>query len=417
MKLKGMKRWKKITLVLLGLILLSQLPFIYRRFQLRRLSLKINELNSQRVVDGAESGYQDYKGVIHVHSLLGGHSTGTLADIIEAANSNALDFVVMTEHPARLIDTSEMTLKGVHGKTLFINGSEISTASGDRFLFMPGAARSSNQKEPSPPSTTEVLGQKKSWGSLAFVAYPQEFRSWDAGDYDGIEVYNVYTNARRINPFITFFDGLWSYWGYADLLFTTFYERPDESLKKWDELNATGNLKLVAIAGADAHANIGFSLLVDGAGKKFLQLKLDPYERSFRLVRNHVLLEKRLEGIAPLDTELLLSALRSGHCYISFDLLADATGFRFTAENGTEKKIMGDEIGLQDGVRFSVSTPISSRIRLIKEGQVVQEKEGASGQEFLVDQRGVYRIEAYLPQLGNSLANKPWIISNPIYVR
>jgi cell division protein FtsL len=135
MKLRGIKRWKKVVLVLLGLVVLSQLPFIYRRFQLRRLSHAINELNSQRVVDEAESGYLDYKGVIHVHSLLGGHSTGTLTEIIEAANAEALDFVVMTEHPAKQIDTAEMTLKGFHGKALFINGSEISTSSGDRFLF------------------------------------------------------------------------------------------------------------------------------------------------------------------------------------------------------------------------------------------------------------------------------------------
>ena len=414
-KLRGMKRWKKVLLVLLGLVVLAQLPFIYRRFQLRRLNLKINELNSQRVVDQGESYYQDYKGVIHVHSLLGGHSTGALADIIEAANADDLDFVVMTEHPARLMDTSEMTLKGVHGKTLFINGSEISTASGDRFLFMPGTARATDAMRPL--SNEEVLAQKKSQASLAFAAYPQEFRGWDASGFDGIEVYNVYTNARRINPLITFFDGLWSYWGYADLMFTTFYERPSESLQKWDSLNANGNQKLVAIAGADAHANIGFSLFVDGAGKKFLQVRLDPYERSFRLVRNHVLLEKRMEGIAPLDTESLLTALRSGHSYISFDLLSDATGFQFTAENGTEMKIMGDEISLQDGVRFKVSTPIPSRIRLIKDGHVVQEKEGATAQEFPVNQRGVYRIEAYLPQLGTRFNDKPWIISNPIYVR
>ena len=415
MKLRGMKRWKKVLLVLLGLVLLSQLPFIYRRFQLRRLSLAINELNSQRVVDDAESGYLDYKGVIHVHSLLGGHSTGTLADIIEAANADDLDFVVMTEHPARLIDTSEMTLKGVHGKTLFINGSEISAENGDRFLFMPGTPLANNAS--AKPLTEDVLAQKKIKGSLAFVAYPQEFRSWDAGDYDGIEVYNVYTNARRINALVTFFDGLWSYWGYADLLFTTFYERPNESLQKWDDLTATRNLKLVAIAGADAHANIGFSLLVDGAGKKFLQVRLDPYERSFRLVRNHVLLEKPPGTPEPLDTQLLLSALRSGHCYISFDLLADATGFQFAAENRVEKKIMGDEIGLEDGVRLTVKTPVASRIRLIRDGRVVQEKEGARSQEFPVDQRGVYRVEAYLPQLGKSLSDKPWIISNPIYVR
>ena len=411
MKLRGIKRWKKVVLVLLGLVVLAQVPFVYRRFRLRRLSIMINELNSQRAAEQADSSYRDYKGVVHVHSLLGGHSTGTLSDIIEAANANGLDFVVMTEHPSKYMDTSEMTLKGVHGKALFINGSEINTLNNERFLLMPGAAPASTG---TPLSTPDVLAQKKAQGSLAFAAYPQEFRSWDSLDYDGIEVYNMYTNARRINPLLTFFDGLWSYWGYPDLLFTTFYERPVESLQKWDDLLVTnGNRRLVAIAGNDAHANIGFSLLVDGAGKKFLQLKLDPYERSFRVVRNHVLLEKT----QPLGTESLLSAISSGHCYISFDLLCDATGFSYAAENRIEKKIMGDEIGLEDGVRFTVATAVPSRIQLIKDGKVLQEREGASKQEFLVDQKGVYRVEAYLPRLGDSFKDKPWIISNPIYVR
>jgi hypothetical protein len=409
MKLRGMKRWKKVVLVLFGLVALSQIPFIYRRFQLRRLSLAINELNAQRVAaDQAAGDYRDYKGVIHVHSLLGGHSTGTFMEIIEAANANGLDFVVMTEHPSKQIDTAQMTLKGMYGQTLFINGSEISTSSGDRLLLMPGGVSAS-----APPSTQDVLAQKRSQGSLAFVAYPKEFRSWEASDYDGIEVYNVYTNARRINPLVTFFDGVWSYWGYPELLFTTFYERPDESLRQWDNLAATGNRRLVAIAGNDAHSNIGFSLLVDGAGKKLLQVKLDPYERSFRLVRNHVL----LEGARALDAESLLEAVRSGHCYISFDLLSDATGFSFAAQNRVEKKIMGDEIGLEDGVRLTITTPIASRIRLIKDGQVAQEKEGTAKQEFIVDQKGVYRVEAYLTQLGDSFKDRPWIISNPIYVR
>jgi hypothetical protein len=409
MKLRGMKRWKKVVLVLLGLVVLSQTPFIYRRFKLRRLNIVIHELNSQRVVDQAANDYRDYKGVIHVHSLLGGHSTGTLTDIIEAANANDLDFLIMTEHPSKYINTAEMTLKGVYGKTLFVNGSEVSTSAGDRFLFMPGAVQSSSAS--APPSTQDVLAQKRAQGSLAFAAYPQEFRSWDAKDYDGIEVYNLYTNARHIHPLITFFDGLWSYWGYADLLFTTFYERPGDSLQKWDEQAA--QRKLVAIAGNDAHANIGFSLLEDGAGKKFLQVKLDPYERSFRIVRNHVLLEKT----QPLSTETLLAAMHNGHCYISFDLLCDATGFSFVAENRSEKKIMGDEIGLEDGVRFTVATPVASLVRLIKDGKVVEEKAGASRQEFPVDQRGVYRVEVYLPQLGNSFNDRPWIISNPIYVK
>lgn len=92
-----MKRWKKVVLALLCLFALSQIPFVYRRFRLRRLSLTINELNAQRVaVDQTDGNYRDYKGVIHVHSHLGGHSTGTFTELIEAANANGLDFVVMT---------------------------------------------------------------------------------------------------------------------------------------------------------------------------------------------------------------------------------------------------------------------------------------------------------------------------------
>jgi hypothetical protein len=34
-----------------------------------------------------------------------------------------------------------------------------------------------------------------------------------------------------------------------------------------------------------------------------------------------------------------------------------------------------------------------------------------------VSERGVYRVEVYLPQLGKPVGDKPWIISNPIYVK
>jgi len=36
-------------------------------------------------------------------------------------------------------------------------------------------------------------------------------------------------------PVITFFDGLWSYRGYPDLMFANFFARPAENLKQWDE--------------------------------------------------------------------------------------------------------------------------------------------------------------------------------------
>jgi hypothetical protein len=405
-----MKRRKKIILILLVVVVLSQLPFVYRRYKLGKLHAAIQQLNSQRKPDQkANDVYAEYKGVIHVHSFLGGHSTGTFEAIIAAATANQLNFVIMTEHPSKNFDTSAMTLKGVHAGVLFVNGNEVATANQDRLLVMPGdetAATDTNI------STPDLLSQDRAKRALAFIAYPQEFKSWNANDFDGIEVYNVFTNARRVNAVVTFFDVLWAYRSYSDLLFATFYERPADALKKWDEAIATQNRKLVAIAGNDAHANIGISLN-DSSGKTLLGIKLDPYETSFRLVRMHVLIPKDKS----LTAETLLAALHDGHCFIAFDLFGDASGFSFTATNGTEKRIQGDEITLGNSVRLTVNTPVSSRIVLIKDGNSVQEQSGVSSQEFAVSEKGVYRVELYLTQLAKPVSDQPWIISNPIYVR
>ena len=95
-----MKRWKKLLLLLLLLLAISQIPFIYRRYKLGRLQAAIQQLNSESVQAEKLGDPAEFKGVIHVHSFLGGHSTGTFADIISAAQANELDFVVMTEHPS-----------------------------------------------------------------------------------------------------------------------------------------------------------------------------------------------------------------------------------------------------------------------------------------------------------------------------
>lgn len=402
------KRWKKIVLLLLGLILISQLPFIYRRYRLGQLNAAIQVLNSQRVAAQSEQPFAEYRGVIHVHSAIGGHSTGQFEEIIRAANLNNLNFVVMTEHPSASINTAEMTLKGMHGGVLFVGGSEVVAAGGDRLLLMPGNGEAVLGSQ----STQGLIDQENNKGGLAFVAYPQEFHNWDATGYTGIEIYNLYTDARRINYLLLFFDGLWSYRSYPELLFTTFYERPAAALAKWDEQIAARNRKIVAIAGNDAHSNVGLSL-GDASGKKLFEIKLDPYERSFRVVRNHVLIEKE----KPFDTDSLLAALRDGHSFFSFDLFCDATGFTYTAANRVEKKIMGDEISLEDGVNLFVYAPVKCRIVLLKDGQRVGEERDVNNKEFAVKERGAYRVEVYLDGIGAAFKDRPWIITNPIYVR
>jgi hypothetical protein len=403
-----MKRWKKLLLLLLALVVLLQIPFAYRRYRLGRLHAAIQQLNSERIEVEDRSGVTEFKGVLHVHSSLGGHSTGTFAEIIDAAAANQLDFVVMTEHPSLTFNTAEMTLKGNHAGVLFVNGSEVRTATGDRLLLIPGDAQSADDSK---WSTEEVLSRRDV--GVALVAYPEEFKSWQASGYGGIEVYNVYTNARQINPLVMFFDSVWSYRSYPDLLFARFYERPTQNLKQWDEQLKQGK-RLVATAGNDAHANIGLSLN-DSSGKTLLGFKLDPYERSFRLVRLHVL---AMPFHGPILDELsLMNAISRGNCFLGFDLFGDTTGFRFTAQAADQNRIMGDEIKLEGEVRLTVSVPVPARILLLKDGVVVQDNSAVRKMDFVAREKGSYRVEVYLSQLPKPAGEQPWIISNPIYVK
>jgi len=402
-----MRHAKKVLLLLLVITLLSQIPFAYRRYQLHKLAKAVQNINSERRPIDPNYAFSEYKGVVHVHSFLGGHSTGSFGEIISAAKSNQLQFVVMTEHLEKEFDTAEQTLKGVHAGVLFVNGNELSTNSGDRLLVLPGGTFLSDADK---LSTAEVASKAHSQGSIAIAAYPGEFKSWQSENLTGLEVYNVFTNSRGVSPIVAFFDTLWSQRSYPDLLYATVYKRPDDGLRKWDEL--LSRRRVTATPGNDAHSNIGVTL-VDGSGKQILGIKLDPYETSFRLVRLHVLIPRD----KPLDPETLLNSIRSGHCFIGFDLFGDTSGFRFELITPTGIAIQGDEVSLRPEGRLKVTSPVSSRIVLLKDGKPLIDETGVSEKEIPIVDRGVYRVEVFLPQLGKMVGDKPWIISNPIYVK
>ena len=124
----------------------------------------------------------------------------------------------------------------------------------------------------------------------------------------------------------------------------------------------------------------------------------------------HVLIKKEKS----LTRESLLEAISEGHCYISFDLFADARGFSF-ATKGTDKKIMGDATPSTSGTVLMASSPVASRFVLFKNGSAVDQKTGTTA-EFAVDGAGSYRVEAYLDSLPPPARGALWIITNPIYI-
>lgn len=401
-----MKRWKKILLILLAVILLAQIPFVYNLFKTRSLTYKIAELGNKRT-SFANPNYNEFKGIIHAHTALGGHSTGTYEELLAGATQNKLDFVVTTEHTSPNFDSSAIGFRGVQKGVLFVQGNEVSALDDNRFLLIPGAAEahSFNQK-----TAQDLIGAAHSSARLALVTYPHRFKAWDT-DFDGIEVFSLHTNAKKMNPVFFAFDALWSYYPYPELTLANYFVRPDEHLQKYDEIAA--QRKLTVFAGSDAHSNIGFHLFGDDAGNKIINFKFDNYATIFRLVRTHILLEKEKE----LMQENLIEALKNGHCFIGFDILSDTSGFNFTAENGAETKIQGDEIALANGVKLKASAPNNARFVIFKNGVKIAESETANEFVFDAKEPGTYRVEVYLDSLGSPFDKMPWIISNPIYIR
>ena len=402
-----MKIVRRTVLALLAVLIAVQVPFVYRRHQIGQLGNQIDHRLKGSVDRQTFPGYTEYKGVMHVHTFLGGHSTGTFEELITAANANNLDFVVMTEHYDSNYDTSALTLNGSYGKTLFINGQEVDTNDGGRFLLLPGSPESPGFNR---LDSKTFLDKIHSEGRIAINNYPDRNRSGVAG-FDGIEAYSLHINLKQANIFTAIGDVLWSFGSYPEATIATYLRPNRQYLETYDRIAAAQRLLLSA--GADAHSNKGYYLAADDEGNKHLGFKIDPYETVFRIVRMHVLLESG----TPLTRESVIDALRRGHAFVGFDVLGDTSGFRFWAENGADTRIMGNEIGLGSGVKLSAATPGASRIVFLKNGAKIAEFPDVTETSINITESGTYRVEVYLDQLGEPFDQAPWMMSNPIYVR
>lgn len=401
-----MKRWKKIALVLLAVVIVAQVPYVFRRFQIAERARLIAETDARRV-SREDPEYSEFKGVIHAHTNIGGHSTGSFEELIAAADENKLDFVVMTEHTSGDFDTSALTLNGRYRNTLFIGGHEADTISGDRFLMLAGGPEIFADAK---LETPKFLEKYHAQGKAALITYPERFKSWDS-DFDGVEVFSLHTNAKQNTRILTIPDMLWSYPSYPGLTLAENFKRPDENLRRFDEIAAKRNISL--FAGTDAHSNIGFHILGDDAGNKFIKLKIDPYATMFGIVRAHILVERG----KPLSKEAVIDAFKSGRSFVGFDVGGDTSGFSFTAESDGKRAVMGSSLPFAPGIVLRAASPVPARFVLLKNGEIVASSGSQIDFSFDATAPGAYRVEVYRDDLGSAFKTMPWILSNPIFIR
>jgi hypothetical protein len=193
---------------------------------------------------------------------------------------------------------------------------------------------------------------------------------------------------------------------------------------------------VTGIAGNDAHQNVGVIATVVGKkiiltnplgkrvtevdqksvppflfgvaayhdGDNLLKVQFDPYAVSLGYVSTHLVAKDASENA-------LFEALLGGRAYVAFDWMADPSGFVFTASDHGREHGMGDDV--HAGARLAVRTSTPGKIRLLRNGDPIASGEGRAFQAAAAAP-GVYRVEITLPVAGT---DRPWIYSNPIYVR
>jgi hypothetical protein len=191
-------------------------------------------------------------------------------------------------------------------------------------------------------------------------------------------------------------------------------DRPSGVLLRWDELAATR--KVVALAGSDAHARLGFSQRTDpdeGAG---FHVRLPGYESTFRAFSNHVALDAPLSGDAAADAARIIEAIRNGRVYSVIDALASPGRLTFSATSGSQSAPMGGSLAIEGDVLLHATAvaPPGTTLVLLRNGQRVHEVTDGALETNGGKDPAVYRIEAYTanPPGGPPV---PWMVSNPIY--
>lgn len=396
---------------------------------------------SERKPVSVSTGYNDYRAILHAHAEDASHTGGTRPEMLAAAHKADVQIVMLTDHVRPERDFIDDSWRGVYEGVLFIPGAE------DRgFLSYPMASIKGVKAE-SKEQYTELV---RRGGGNIFLCHVEERTDWPTDQLDGLEIYNHHTDIKDEGAFQLWLQGALTDPVRLPELAEALRQYPEEVfgaqqdylknvIEKWDR--DTQRHRLTGVAANDCHHNQVFTVTaIDDKtvelgyitskpttnrvsadklpaiselvkdkkpGELIARLDFDPYDRSMKYVSTHILSRELTEAA-------VRNALKQGHAYVAHDWLCDSTGFAFVARNARRTAgVNGDEIKLERGINLTAEAPLKCILKLIRNGQVIQTA-NARRLDYVVKTSGVYRIEAWLEVDGEQ---RPWIYSNPIYLR
>jgi len=393
-------------------------------------------------------GIHDYKSILHSHAEDSTHTGGTRPEMLADAKKAGVQVIMLTDHlrpPRDFMDS----WRGMHDGVLFIPGSE---AKG--FLVYPASSIMDRMEQPA-----ELIAAVTASNGLIFLSHIEERKDHPMDGLNGLEIYNRHFDAKKdmaglialamrlLDPkqLAELQENLRLY---PDEMLAAQVTYEEEYIRKWDTESQTR--RLTGVAANDCHHNqimvvkmvdentvlIGTNVdqdkdmrritaeskptireLTKGhqPGDILARVDFDPYYRSFRDSATHILASELTEPA-------IRSALLQGHAFVSHDWMCDATGFSFgleasasatSATPGKNQSLMGDETKFAAGQKLQARFSVQCHIRLLQNGNEIAASDGDRF-EHAVEGPGVYRLEGWLKIDGE---DRPWIYSNPIYVR
>jgi hypothetical protein len=348
------------------------------------------------------------RGAFHVHSRRS-DGTGTLDELAAAAARAGLQFVVVTDHGD---GTRAPEPPAYRSGVLMIDGVEISTNGGHYVaLNLP--------KTPYPLAgdAVDVVDDVRRFGGFGFAAHPGSpkpalrWHDWSAS-FDGVEWLNADSEWR---------DEVWGSLGRVLLTYAfrpvetlgALLDRPADVIAHIDRIAARRHV--VTIAGADAHARLGYRQSTDPY-EDVVIARVPSYDVSFRAFVNHVIVRQALSGNAATDADLITAAIRGGHGFTSIDSLAVLGAFEMKATSGGTVVRPGEYLEVAGPVEIvaSIAAPQATTLALLRNGELVYETREPTLRIDVGTEPGAYRVEARLPtQQATAI---PWVFTNPIYV-
>ncbi|MEJ7875068.1 MAG: CehA/McbA family metallohydrolase [Solirubrobacterales bacterium] len=347
---------------------------------------------------------------VHLHSNYS-DGTATIPELMEAAREAERDVVLLTDHDT--LGARDDGHEGWHGSVLLGVGLEVTPRAGHFLAF--GIEKKIKHK--GMPEAEIPLAVARA-GGFGFAAHPfsqgarilerygfvvkrglpHGWTDLEGEGLAGIELWSLTTDASEAwrGP-VDAFRYIRNPEGQLD------GPRPAD-LAAWDRICQTR--RCVAIGGLDAHQH-GIRV----RGRLWSPM---PNARYFRMLSTYVSLPGAPQGggAGQEDLGLVYDALRAGRCYLSVDTIAEGRGFRFWGESDDSTVVMGDERPTGKWT-LRASFPSEANVTLFRNGAAVAETSGTR-LEHKATEPGSYRLEARRHWRGRE---RPWIISNPIYLR